>query len=714
MASEQAHPDTGTGDTISDVRWSRVLAYHDHFVSYYDRLFKDMAKRKKRLKEAKHAMKKLKKEDREDFWLAFVARETLTLRARRIGVTAADFELKRIIGQGGMSNVYLAKYKQTGRYYAMKRIGKYNVSTFNQALRIRSERAVMTITDNPFITKCKFCFQDDAYVYMVMDLAQGGDFAALLGKIGGLSPEDAAIYFAEMVEAVSALHSHGFIHRDLKPSNFLIRADGHLLLADFGFAKGMQSVDNAKVTNKDQLSYSVVGTPEYIAPEVFSGAGYTFSCDLWSLACILYEMLSGAPPFTAATIAMVIAKIQSHDCNDQFICKDDLVDFDDPDNPLVDQAWDLIQRLLCPAASRTITLDDIKAHPFLAGINWDALPRRTDMPFIPKLDGPDDFRYFECSKEVKADEDLNKLVDVDLLSELDDLSVASMSAGSPSNVLGSALTNASNGSVDLAPASHGRRVSAPVVPSLSSKVMQFESTGGNSVVRAQVHIPQTRSPFATSARTASASMTRQRSLSDPKLTPMMDYHRVGSPVNGEEASTPSFITPSFSSLVPYPSLDRSGFMPSAVFSSTPPVDDEPESFQSHMSAGSMASVLEAENVSRGESPMEALRDIGFVTDDAVPDPSRTMHKKMIEMLKHHRDNPVTPDANDANDTSEGESTAGRHPMTIVIKKGDTRQERSSRMGTIMERTPLEGARKRGGLHRPRVRISGVRDTEGAT
>ncbi len=714
MASYQEKP-----EGLSEVTWGRVLAYHDHFVTYYSQLFKDLSNRDKRLQEAKSAMKKVNKEDRADIWLSFLARETLTLRARRLGVKADDFELQRVIGRGGTSNVFLAEYKPTGKHYALKRIAKYNVSTANQALRIRTERAVMTIAENDFIVKCRFCFQDDQYVYLVMDLGQAGDFGNLLQKIGGFSARQASYYFAEMVCALDALHEHGFIHRDLKPSNFLIKADGHLLLCDFGFSKGMTHVATGA---REQLSYSVVGTAEYIAPEVFAGTGYTSACDLWSLGCILYEMLSGVPPFTASSIALVIAKIRRHETDGGLVSFDDILeDESDATDPDMLAAWDMIARLLCPAKERTITLDDIKAHPYLAHIDWGTLAMKKDMPFVPELDGPADFRYFGAATEVaaKADDEFDVLVGVDLtpgpLSARQLRSTAEPTPNPDHRITrsGPVQTRGATPTGDQATPTHIRSTSrgSDGVTSTGTdigpaRVIQFESRkAGNNIIRSEIVIPSAirppagqapNTPWMDSPQSYPSELTRQRSLSDPKLTPAVDYGRCVSPGRVDDITTPSFIAPSVSSRMPYPSPDpssqASSYTGPTLFRSTPgELGPTPVRRISSASIQSVVEIASDSEHDRAASPAQDLmREIGFVTEDAVPDPSRTMHRKMVQMLRAKQQQkgrggepPDTPDAPDY-------EVPSREPMTIVIKPSGERA-----------RTPLEG-----GLKRPRVRLRG--------
>jgi serine/threonine kinase 38 len=194
---------------------------------------------------------------------------------------------------------------------------------------VRAERDILAHADNPWIVELKCSFQDEKYLYLVMEFLQGGDLMTLLMEKDILSEEMSRFYIAETVLAVESVHSYNYIHRDLKPDNLLIGRTGHTKLSDFGLCKhveikprktetvhenirrdGLGDPDNnknginSKLFNKRseykrarKLAYSTVGTPDYIAPEVFGQQGYNETVDWWSVGAILFEMLVGYPPF---------------------------------------------------------------------------------------------------------------------------------------------------------------------------------------------------------------------------------------------------------------------------------------------------------------------------------------------------------------------------------------------------------------------------------
>ncbi|GIQ83798.1 arylsulfotransferase [Kipferlia bialata] len=216
-----------------------------------------------------------------------------------------------------------------------------------------------------------------------MDYANGGDFSNLLSMVGAF-PEDAArLYFAEMVESVSLLHDSGFVHRDIKPSNFLVAKSGHLLLADFGLAKLVQTAEEkARDTSvssdralessssggmvNSYLAYSVVGTPAYMAPEVVSGEGYGRGVDFWSLGCILFEMVAGYAPFCGTSPQHIFEIVTE-------------LGYRPPERPeglFTNECWDLLCQLLSSPSDRLgagkpgepNSLESLRTHSYFTGM----------------------------------------------------------------------------------------------------------------------------------------------------------------------------------------------------------------------------------------------------------------------------------------------------------------------------------------------------------
>ncbi|EKX34402.1 hypothetical protein GUITHDRAFT_56792, partial [Guillardia theta CCMP2712] len=229
----------------------------------------------------------------------------------------SDFETVKPISKGAFGVVYLCRHKLDGQLYAVKVLKKADVRRKNQFKYVKAEKTIMAAVDCPFVVKLICSFQTRENLYLVMEYVQGGDCYTLLQGIGSLSEEWARQYMAEMVLALEYLHNKRIIHRDLKPDNILINSDGHLKLTDFGLSdmglmdKSELSVlatpttpagmTPARLRSPRHRSPDIVGTPEYLSPEILLGQEHSFGVDWWALGIILFEFLTGLPPFTGDT-----------------------------------------------------------------------------------------------------------------------------------------------------------------------------------------------------------------------------------------------------------------------------------------------------------------------------------------------------------------------------------------------------------------------------
>lgn len=302
-----------------------------------------------------------------------------------------DFEALAVVGKGAFGEVRLVRLKDTGEVFAMKSLIKDAMIKKNQVGHVRSERNALVSSDNPWVVKLHYSFQDDDHLHLVMDFLPGGDLMTLLIKYD-IFPESAVRFFAaEAVLAVQSVHDLGYIHRDLKPDNFLLDANGHLLLTDLGLctkvegegvdvagrpADGVEDTRDVapsslppgvKYFRDRKLAFSTVGTPDYIAPEVLTRRGYGMEADWWSLGVILYECLIGYPPFFADDSVTTCRKILNwQKC---LAWPREKVEHLSP------ACLDFVKRLMSSADSRLGRhgIDEIKGHPFFAGIDWDTL-----------------------------------------------------------------------------------------------------------------------------------------------------------------------------------------------------------------------------------------------------------------------------------------------------------------------------------------------------
>ena len=309
--------------------------------------------------------------------------------------TIREYESLKIIGRGAFGEVHVCREIKTGKIYAVKKIKKDILLQKNQIIHIRSEQKFMSKVKSPWIVDLKASFQEDDYLYLVMEFCQGGDFMNLLIKKDILSEDEARFYIAELILAVESIHKLDCIHRDIKPDNILIDKNGHIKLSDFGLAKISENLGqspilynkkNKKNRPTHQKNFSCVGTAYYVAPEVLKKTGYSEDIDWWSVGVIFFEMLVGYAPFCSEETKDVCYKVINWK---KFLkIPDDIV--------LSREAEDLIAKMINNSNERLGKngVEEIKAHPFFKNVNWNNI-RNTKAPFIPELKNDYDTKYFE-------------------------------------------------------------------------------------------------------------------------------------------------------------------------------------------------------------------------------------------------------------------------------------------------------------------------------
>lgn len=380
---------------------------------------------------------------------SYYGRERALLRKRRTKLHYGDFDILTQVGQGGYGQVYLARKRDSKEVCALKVLSKKLLIKLDEIGHIMTERDILTqASQSEWLVKLLYSFQDPDNLYLAMEFVPGGDFRTLLNNTGTLNARHTRFYMSEMFLALDALHQLNFIHRDLKPENFLITAEGHIKLTDFGLAAGKISdhrieslrkrLDEAKQFNVPYLSVkqrqdayrtarmaeidyasSVVGSPDYMALEVLQGHNYDYTIDYWSMGCMLFEALVGYPPFSGRSSEETYANLQNW--------KKALrrPQYENGEYVFSDRTWDLIQRLITSQRYRLRSFSEVSSHAYFADVDWANIKDQRP-PFIPDLDGEDDAGYFDDfdneADMAKYKEVLNKRAHVEGLADRGNLS----------------------------------------------------------------------------------------------------------------------------------------------------------------------------------------------------------------------------------------------------------------------------------------------------
>jgi len=291
-----------------------------------------------------------------------------------------SFKMIEVIGKGSFGKVFLVKEIKTDNMFALKVLRKDNIIKRNQVEHTKTERNVLGYINHPFIVGLKMAFQSKDKLYFVLDYCAGGELFFHLSKVGKFEEPRAAFYAAEIVLALSHIHALDIVYRDLKPENVLLDAKGHVRLTDFGLSKEGISSSSSGAT-------SFCGTPEYLAPEILSRQGHGRAVDWWSLGALLYEMLTGLPPFYCRDRERLFEKIrQGH--------------LDYP-RTLTAGAQALLRGLLTKDPRRRLGSDAadaemIQKHIFFDRIEWEKLGRGDiPPPWNPEINEQSDTRLFD-------------------------------------------------------------------------------------------------------------------------------------------------------------------------------------------------------------------------------------------------------------------------------------------------------------------------------
>ena len=299
-------------------------------------------------------------------------------RKKKMKVKIKDYEKLKTVGLGSYGRVRLCKHKKTGEIFVMKILKKSDIIKQKQVDHVYSEFNILSMLKHPFIVQLLgFNFEDPKYIYFILEYIQGGELFTLLRTKGSFPVPQTKFYIAHIITIFEYLHSKNIIYRDLKPENILINKNGYLKLTDFGFAKQLEN----------EKTYTLCGTPEYLAPEIILNKGHGKAVDWWTLGILLYEMLVGIDPFSDDDPMKTYQKILKGKINfPKTIDKD---------------AKSLIKHLLTQDTSKRFGclkngVKDILNHRFFEGFDWKNFVYLTmPAPFKPDVKSDDDTSNFE-------------------------------------------------------------------------------------------------------------------------------------------------------------------------------------------------------------------------------------------------------------------------------------------------------------------------------
>lgn len=323
-----------------------------------------------------------------------------------------DFDFGKILGEGSYSTVLLATDKASKRLFAMKILSKHHIVREKKVPYVKREREVLLKINHPFFVKLYFTFQDKENLYYGLSLAEKGELLDYIRRVGSFDEKGSQFYSAEIVVALEYLHSIGVIHRDLKPENILLNKEMHIQITDFGTAKILE--------DGEEKANSFVGTAEYVSPELLQSKVAYKSSDIWALGCILYQLLSGRPPFHAPNEYLCFQKITK-------------LEYMFPDG-FPDHAKNLVSEILVLEPDKRLGCEQmggykaLKSHEFYKGIVWEKLPETEPPQILPYLPAK--------SKDDQAlTSDYNIMNDRPVSDDFDERFLSAYGLGDPDNPL---------------------------------------------------------------------------------------------------------------------------------------------------------------------------------------------------------------------------------------------------------------------------------------
>jgi len=312
------------------------------------------------------------------------------------GMKLEDLEILKTIGTGTFARVCLCRIKNgknavnprannnnnssssSNKYFALKILSMHDVIRLKQVDHVKNEKRILSEVSHPFLVDMVWSSRDaNKFLYMLFPYVCGGELFSYLRSAGRFSAPASMFYAAEIVSALDYLHSLSIVYRDLKPENLLLDRDGHLKITDFGFAKRIAS----------DRTWTLCGTPEYLAPEIIQSKGHNRAVDWWALGILIFEMLAGYPPFFDDNPFGIYEKILGGK-----------IDWPRQIEPVVK---DLIKKLLVQDRTKRMGAmkggaEDVKRHRWFKNIDWDeVLGRALKPPIIPNVGHDGDARNYD-------------------------------------------------------------------------------------------------------------------------------------------------------------------------------------------------------------------------------------------------------------------------------------------------------------------------------
>jgi len=303
-----------------------------------------------------------------------------------------DLEILKTIGTGTFARVCLCRIKNSSahskkstnnnvnsnKYFALKILSMHDVIRLKQVEHVKNEKRILSEVSHPFLVDMVWSSRDaNKFLYMLFPYVCGGELFSYLRSAGRFSAPASMFYAAEIVSALDYLHSLSIVYRDLKPENLLLDRDGHLKITDFGFAKRIAS----------DRTWTLCGTPEYLAPEIIQSKGHNRAVDWWALGILIFEMLAGYPPFFDDNPFGIYEKILGGK-----------IDWPRQIEPVVK---DLIKKLLVQDRTKRMGAmkggaEDVKRHRWFKNIDWDdVVGKKLRPPIVPNVGHEGDARNYD-------------------------------------------------------------------------------------------------------------------------------------------------------------------------------------------------------------------------------------------------------------------------------------------------------------------------------